>query len=133
MNKFVSTALAGALTLSAVGVSASGASADQWKHHHQPQQQHYYQPRPSYDPGAAIIAGTVFGLALGGALASEPAYGYGYYPPAPPPGPPPPYYPGYYAGDPHFDWCSATYESYNGETDTWTDYRGIVHRCVGPY
>ncbi len=123
MNKFVSPALAGAVALSALTASASLASADGW--HRRPY--YYYRPAPTYDAGPALLAGTMFGLALGTLV--QPTYpAYAAYPPPPPP----PYYPAY-RGNPHFDWCTAHYESYNGETDTWTDYRGVPHRCIGPY
>jgi hypothetical protein len=129
MNKSVSVALAGALALSAIAVSATGASAGNWPHHNNyPRYQtQHYRPAPSYDPGPAIIAGTFFGLALGALAQPYPAY------PAYPPPPPAPtyYYPAY--GDPHFQWCAATYGNYDSRTDTWTDYRGVPHRCIEPY
>ena len=124
MNRFVSAALAGAIALSAVGMSATGASADRWHHHYQPQ----YRPAPHYDAGPAIIAGAILGLAVGSMLQPEPVYPA--YPAYAPPPPPPRY--GAYAADAHFEWCASTYETYNGETDTWIDYRGIPHRCISP-
>ncbi len=127
MQKFVSVALASTLALSAVALTASGASADGWRHrpHHPP-----YRQGPSYDPGPALAAGAIFGLALGAIAQPYPAYPV--YPAYDPPPPPRPYYPAY-AGDAHFQWCTDNYKSYNGETDTWTDYRGVPHRCIGPY
>ena len=130
MNRYVSAALAGAVALSAVGMSATSASADRWHHH--------YQPAPSYDAGPALVAGAILGLAVGSMMQPEPDYppyaAYPAYPayPAYAPPPPPPGYSRYAAEEAHFRWCTATYESYNGETDTWTDYRGVPHRCIGP-
>ena len=129
MNKFVSIALAGTVALSTIAVSATVASADGWRHrpHHPP-----YQAAPAYDPGPAIFAGTILGLAVGSLLQPYPTYpAYPAYPAYASPPPPPPY--PSYGEDEHFQWCTATYESYNGETDTWTDYRGVPHLCVGPY
>jgi hypothetical protein len=128
MNRLVSTALAGAMALSAIGVSATSASADRW-HHHDYRGGHN-------DVGPAIVGGAILGLAVGSMLA-EPAYpAYPVYPEriylAPPPPPPPPEYYAYDDSEAHFQWCSATYETYNGETDSWVDYRGLPHRCVGP-
>ena len=127
MNRFVSAALAGAVALSAVGMSATGASADRWHHPYQPQ----YRPAPHYDAGPALIAGAIFGLAIGSLMQPEPAYpAYPVY--APPPPPPAPWNRAAYAAEQHYQWCASTYETYNGETDTWIDYRGVPHRCIGP-
>lgn len=127
MNSFVSAALAGAVALTAVGMSATGASADRWHQQYGPS----YGPPPRHDDvGPALVAGAIFGLAVGSMMQPEPVYpAYPAYPAYAPP-PPPDY--GAYAADGHFDWCSATYESYNGETDTWIDYRGVPHRCISP-
>lgn len=118
MNRFASAAVAGAVALS-FGVSVTGASADRWHHH-------YYEPAPRQDVGPALLAGTMLGLAVGALMQPEPAYP-AYAPPPPPPD-------GYadYDIERHFEWCTSTYETYNGETDTWIDYRGVPHRCVGP-
>ena len=122
MKKFASVALAGAIAVAAVAVTAGSASAGGWQH---PYHQHnYYAPRP-YDPGPAIVAGTIFGLALGAMAAPQPYY----YDPYPPP-PPAAYYPTY--SSEHFNWCAGTYDTYNSATDTWTDFRGIAHRCIEP-
>ncbi len=122
MNRFVSATLAGAMALSVVGVSATGASADRWHHHYGPS----YGPAPRHDDvGPALLAGTIFGLAVGSMMQPQPTYR-AYAPP-----PSPPHYAGY-AAERHFQWCSATYETYNGETDTWIDYRGVQRRCIGP-
>lgn len=125
MNRFVSASLAGAIALSAMGLSATGASADRWHHP-------YRGPAAHGDVGPALVAGAIFGLAVGSMMQpSYPAYrdyrGYRDYRDEPP----------YdadaaYAAEAHFQWCTETYQSYNGETDTWTDYRGIQHRCVSP-
>jgi len=133
MNRFVSAALAGAVAISAVGVSMTSAGADPWHHHHR------YYDRGS-DVGPALVGGAILGLAVGSMLQPEPVYPAPVYV-APAPvyvepapvyaePPPPPVYA--YDSDAHFQWCASTYSSYNGETDTWTDYRGVPHRCIGP-
>lgn len=122
MNRLVSAALVGAVALSAVGASVTGASADRWH-------RHYYHPAPRNDVGPALVAGAILGLAAGSLMQSEPAYPV--YPAYAPPPPPPDAYSAY-AAERHFQWCSATYETYNGETDTWIDYRGVPHLCIGP-
>jgi hypothetical protein len=131
MNAFTSIALAGALAAAGVGATATGASAD-GRHH-------YYRPyaHNSYNPGPAIVAGTVFGLAAG-VIASQAFAAPAYYPPAPvyyypPPPPPPMQYPAYASADPHIQWCAATYNSYNVQTDTWVDFQGVARRCIAPY
>ncbi len=125
MNRFVSAALAGAVALSAVGVSATSASADH-RHHRYPYAQ---APRQS-DLGPALVAGAIFGLAVGSLMQPEPDYPpYPAYPAYAPP-PPPDY--GAYRSEAHYQWCASTYESYNGESDTWIDYRGVPHRCISP-
>ena len=126
MNRFVSAALAGAVALSAVAASATAASADRWHHDYRP----YREPPPRHDDvGPALFAGAILGLAVGSMLQPEPAYPA--YPAYALPPPPPPDY-GAYSSDSHFQWCASTYETYNGETDTWIDYRGVPHRCVSP-
>ena len=127
MNRFVSAALAGAVVLSAVGMSATSASADRWHRDHRP----HYRPAPQSDVGPALVAGAILGLAAGSLLQPEPDYPpYPPYPAYAPPPPPPSY--AAYAAEQHFEWCAATYETYNGETDTWIDYRGVPHRCFSP-
>ncbi len=129
MNRFVSAAMAGAVALSAVAMSATGASADRRHHHYPPPPRH--APAPSYDPGAALLTGALFGLAVGTMMQPEPDYPpYPAYPAYAPPPPPPDY--GAYLSDAHFEWCAANYGTYNGETDTWIDYRGVPHRCISP-
>lgn len=137
MSKFASVTLAGALALSAVAVSAGSASADGWRHRQGPPPP--YRAGPSYDAGAAVAAGAIMGLAVGSIFNPYPAYPAPVYPAyAPPPPPPYPVYPAYrvgpdYAVEAHIQWCSENYQSYNAETDTWVDYRGVVHRCEGGY
>ena len=98
------------------------AGGGNWNRH----RPHYNQ---GWNPGPAIFGGAVLGLTLG-ALANP------YYYPPPPvyyaPYPPPPPYPASYT-DEHMEWCAATYQSYNGETDTFVGFDGRLHRCVGPY
>lgn len=132
MKKFVSVALAGTLALSAIAISATTASADGRRHRPPP-------PRPSYDAGAALAAGAIFGLAAGALFNPYPAYPAPVYPAYDPPPPPPPYYPAYsggaypdYALQAHIRWCMNTYDTYDVRTDTWTDYRGVVRACEGP-
>ncbi|CAN5130222.1 hypothetical protein BH10PSE9_BH10PSE9_10070 [soil metagenome] len=135
MNKLVSVALAGLVAAATVAATAGTASAGGWQPGWQPGgnpgwQQHHarpYYPGPrSYDPGPAIVTGAILGLTLG-ALATQPYYDDSYPPPPPPPVQ---YYPSY--ASEHFNWCAATYPTYNSATDTWTDFRGAVWRCVGP-
>jgi hypothetical protein len=121
MNKLVSVALAGAVAAAAIAATAGSASADGWQPGWQPHyakphfaKPHYPGPRP-YDAGPAIVTGAILGLALG-ALAAQP-----YYSPYPPPPPPEQYYPTYAPtySPRHFNWCAATYDTYNSATDTW--------------
>jgi hypothetical protein len=129
MKSLTSIVLAGAVAMSAVAASTTGASAGGWHGHHgqyhPPMYQGYY-----YGPDAgAVAAGAILGLAFG-ALAAEafvPAPYYA-YPPAPPP-----VYPTYAYGDPNTAWCAAQYSSYNPETNTWADFQGVIHVCFGPY
>jgi hypothetical protein len=122
MKTMASLALAGALGIAAVVPTASTASAGgyywsgpHYRHHH----------RGGWD-GGDFAAGALLGLTFG-ALAS-PYYGpgpYAYdYPPPPP---------RYAAADAHIRWCSARYASYSPEDNTWVDYDGRVHECIGPY
>ena len=120
MKTLTSIVVAGALAVGAVAATAGGASADgyYYPHHHQYQGSYYYG---GGDDGGAMVAAGIFGLATG--LVASQAF-------APPP---PPYYAYPQAADAHIEWCSATYRSYSPETDTWRDYQGIPHQCVGPY
>jgi hypothetical protein len=128
MRKLTSVALVGALAMAAASVATGNAEAGGKRHSHH----HYYGSAP-YDPGAAIVTGAIVGLTFG-TLAAPVLYppyygspaGYGYAPP------PPPYF-APASGNPHMDWCEATYETYDPETNLWTDYRGVPHQCVGPF
>lgn len=117
MKTLTSIALAGALAATSVGMTATAADAG-GRNHYRPHYHHH-----SYNPGPAIVAGTVFGLAVG-ALAAQTFAPPPYYPPAPV------LYP---APDPHVQWCAATYRSYDARSDTWVDYQGITRRCIAPY
>lgn len=137
MKKIASIALAGTLALTAVATAAAPAAAGGgWRNGPPPHHQHHYQPRGGNN-GANLAAGALFGFTLG-AIASQafapPAY---YYPPQPvyyPPAPPPPVYPAYPVySNPNASWCAAQYASYNPQTNTWVDFRGVVHVCYGPY
>jgi hypothetical protein len=121
MKALTSVALAGALAGVAVSATAFDADAAGKRHYHH----RYYGPAP-YDPGAALVTGAIVGLTFGAlaAPAIYPPYAYSY--------PPPPPYP-MASGNPHMDWCEATYETYDPETNVWIDYRGVPHECVGPY
>ena len=44
-----------------------------------------------------------------------------------------PPHPNYAAADNHFTWCSQTYKSYNGESDTYVDFQGVERQCIDPY
>ncbi len=153
MNRFVSVALAGSVALTAVGMSATGASAERWHQYDRPHFRNdrpHYQAAPRSDAGPALVAGAILGLAVGAMMQPQPAYPayrtYPVYPAYPayrtyPAHRPYAAYPAYvpppasyaaYAANRHFQWCTATYETYNGETDTWIDYRGVPHRCISP-
>ncbi len=118
MRNLKTLLLAGTLAAAALMTSTT-ADAGRWHRHYG-----YYGG--GWNPGGALVAGTVLGLAIGSLAA--PRYYYDPYPPyyAYPPAPP------YVGSDPHIDWCTATYRSYNGETDTWVDASGVARRCLGP-
>jgi hypothetical protein len=127
MKKMISVALAGAVALTAIAATATGAAADKWKGkpYHGPHYGYYHGPGP-------FVGAAIFGLAVG-ALAAPlfnpyPAYPYAYYPPVPPPQP---IYPAY-AYDPHVAWCSSQYDTYNPATNTWVDMWGVVRVCITP-
>ncbi len=72
--------------------------------------------------GAAVAAGILGGLLLGGMIASSP--GYGYYDYAPPPG--------YYRGssdDAWLDYCFSRYRSFDPRSGTYLGYDGRRHYC----
>jgi hypothetical protein len=134
MRTLVSVALAGAIAAATVATGAGIASAD-WNGGYGrthanlgwngPPSGYDWHRRPhdhGWNPGAAA-AGMVLGFTLG-ALATPPYPYYDYPPP-----PPAPYA---YRVEAHINWCSATYPSYNAENDTWLDYGGIIHPCIGP-
>jgi hypothetical protein len=114
--------IAAALLAPTIGTAAAGGGDWNWKHHH-------HGGGGGWDAGGAILGGAVLGLTIG-ALANP------YYGPPPPAyyayPPPPPPYPSDYTED-HIAWCSATYHSYNAETDTFIGFDGYAHRCVDPY
>jgi hypothetical protein len=117
-------ALASALLAPTVISAAAGGGHDRDWRRHRPHHHHSHR----WDPGPAILGGAVLGLTLG-ALANP------YYYPPPPPlyAPYPPSHPAYYYDDEHIAYCSAMYRSYDAETDTWVDFNGVIHQCVGPY
>ena len=125
MTMLTRLALAGALATAALvpTMTAADAGGNNWKY------KHHYPYGYGWNPGSAFLAGTVIGLGFG-ALASP-----HYYAPPPvyyaPPPPPPPYVDDY--DEAHIAWCSRTYRSYNAEDDTWVDYDGVIHQCIGPY
>jgi hypothetical protein len=123
MKTFASLALAGALGLAAVVPTAATASADGY-YWHGPHYRHHHDRWNDGD----FAAGAILGLTFGALSAPRYApYDYGYYDDYPPPPP------RYTAGDAHIRWCSAHYASYSPEDNTWLDYYGRVHQCVGPY
>ena len=157
MNRVMTAALAGLIATGAVAASISTASAGYWYgggYHYGPgpgpraygpppgpPRGHWHGGGGGGDWGAAVVGGTILGLALGAVIANEPPPPprYVYAPPPPPPG----YY-GYeqpvYAqpGVPqlsqaHVDWCATTYPGYQPQTDTYLASNGVYYRCVGPY
>lgn len=151
MKTFTSIAMAGVLAATTVVATATAASAGGgWggpggnhRHHHGGPQPHYqtYHHQEG-DAGGALVAGAFLGLAFG-LIASEAL--------APDPYPPQAYQPQYapeyddseiYSEGPyeeeeqyaavsaHADWCRAKYKTYNEESDTFVDFRGVVRRCV---
>jgi hypothetical protein len=121
MKRTIRTAAAVALAAATLLPATLPASAGGYRHWHR-----CYNC--GWSPGGAFVTGAFLGLGI--AALANPYY----YPP-----PPPRYYAPrarYVApssGNPHIDWCSATYRSYSAESDTWVDYDGVVHPCVGPY
>jgi BA14K-like protein len=144
MKTFTSIVVAGALAVGTVAATAGNASAD-WHPGGSYHQHHDHfagggggpnwgggggGPRwgggyhGSGGDGGALVAAGVFGLAAGliasQALEPQPYYT---YPPAPVA----------YDQDEHAAWCAGTYKSYDYRYDTWRDFEGVVHPCVGPY
>ncbi|HVZ13636.1 MAG TPA: BA14K family protein [Bauldia sp.] len=123
MKTLVSMAVAGAVGLTGVAASATGASANGWSQGPYPGP-YWGHPRPHYvyrtgPDGGAIVAGTLFGL-FAGAIAADALNQ-----------PPPPPYPAYASAyDEHVDWCRKTYNSYDARTDTWVDFEGVAHQCI---
>lgn len=138
MKKSVSFALAAAIAVSAIGVTATEASA-----------------KNRGDRAAVAMFGAIAGLALSQAYQQH--YYYGGYPYAYPPPPPPqyPYYSGTYYGGPyypkpyyrpyykksymggmnsaHVQWCLSRYRTYNPATNTYFRKPGVPAVCYSPY
>ncbi len=120
MRKTISLALAGALAVSAVAVTAGEASAGH-----------------KGDRAAIAIFSAIAGLAA--AAAARPNY---YYPPPPygyygyQPYYAKPYYNGRYYGGPysaHVEWCLSRYRTYNPATNTYFRRAGVPAVCYSPY
>jgi hypothetical protein len=92
-----------------------------WKKHHPHIVHHgprpnfgYYYPRPYYyDPGPAIVAGSVLGILGGLALSHS--------------------YPAYSGPTSHRAWCEWRYKTYNPATDTYFIRPGVPAACHSPY
>lgn len=105
------TAGIAALAIAAVAASATDASAQRWHHRH--------HGGWGWGAGAGFAAGAL----LGGALASRPYYGGGYYSG-----------PGYYAAAPGpsgnaVAYCSQRFKSYDPASGTYLGYDGERHPC----
>ncbi len=103
---------AGLATALAATSFAGNAMADPyyWHHHH----------HRDYDPGPAIVAGTIFGM-IGAALANSyhrPNYGP---------------YNGYAGPRSHTAWCEWRYRTYNPATDKFYAEPGVQEYCHSPY
>jgi hypothetical protein len=124
MKRLLASILAAAVALTALA-GAADAKPKYWKknwnkHHphmvyHAPRPHFgYYYPRPYYyDPGPAIVAGTIFGVI--GALAAN-GGGYAYRGPAS-----------------HTAWCEWRYKTYNPATNTYFARPGVPAVCHSPY
>ena len=85
--------------------------------------------------GGGVAAGIIGGMVLGGIIASQRPYYYGY--PAPYYGYPAPYYayrpyyPAYrpYLGDPAIAYCMRRFKSYDPYSMTYLGYDGFRHPC----
>jgi hypothetical protein len=125
MKKILAAALAAAVaTTTLVGVAE--AQPFGWKGKYDNHHVHRGPPawqghhgnwgwRRSYDPGPAIIAGSIFGAI--GALAAGNAYRGDYYS-----GP-----------QSHVAWCESRYRTYNPATDTYFVRPGVPAVCHSPY
>ena len=113
MKKVIALGLAGALAAASI-VATTGSADAAIKH-----------------PKTAIVAGALFGFALG-SLAANSYYNSYYYPYYYTPRPVYPLYPSYTYNS-HAAACAATYRSYNPATDTYIGYDGYPHRCVLGY
>jgi hypothetical protein len=124
MTKLARAALAGALSIATLGAAATTADAGNYNRWHR---HHCYNC--GWSPGGALVTGAFVGLGI--AALTSPTY---YYPPPPPRSyAPRARFVAPSTGNPHIDWCSATYRSYSAESDTWVDYNGVVRPCIGPY
>jgi hypothetical protein len=98
-----------ATALAATGFAGSAAAGPYYWHHH-----HHYR----YDPGPAIVAGTIFGM-IGAALADDGYYGHPYD--------------GYGGPRSHVAWCEWRYRTYNPATDMFYARPGVQEYCRSPY
>jgi hypothetical protein len=124
----MATAIAGT-SLIAGASSANAGGPGYWNNGPYPHHKPHVVYRHS-DPTGPLVAGAIFGLALG-AIASDAFARPAYVNPEPVYLPPPT--PNYAAANYHFSWCSQQYRSYNAERDTFFDYQGIERPCVDPY
>ncbi|MDQ2080071.1 BA14K family protein [Xanthobacteraceae bacterium Astr-EGSB] len=111
-TKITAGVMAMALAIGTIAVSAGDAEAQRWRHHH--------NRHGGWGWGAG--AGFAAGALLGGALASRPYYGSGYYsgePYAAVPGPSPS----------DVDYCSRRFKSYDPASGTYLGYDGNRHPC----
>jgi hypothetical protein len=144
MKTLTSIVAAGALAIGTVAATAGSASAD-WHPGGTYHQHHDHFPggrggqswsvgggygggrfRGGGGDGGALVAAGIFGLAAGliasEALEPQPQPYYAYQPA-----------PIAYGQDEHAAWCAGTYRSYDYRYDTWRDFEGVVHPCIGPY
>jgi hypothetical protein len=128
MKKLFATALAGIIaTTTLVGVADAapwnknwdGNQNGNWKYGNH---QMHRGPGPwagnygrSYDPGPAIIAGTIFG-AIGALALNSGGANYGYAGP-----------------QSHVAWCDWRYQTYNPATNTYFIRPGVPAACHSPY
>ena len=132
MRTLTAVVAAGALALSALAATSNEAAAGKWKKGGPPHPQaQVHVHNHGSNAGAALFAGTVFGLAVGSLFAPHYAPQPYYYPYAPPPPPPPPY--PAYAYSPHQLWCLNHFQTYSVATNTYYASPTIVSFCVSPY